>query len=77
LQLYAPEHSGLSSAFDTVEQLPEAQLSQAALQLELQQRPSLQKPLTHSPAPPQLSPLTFLHWPAPSQLLAPLHSGSS
>ena len=39
-----------------------------------QQTPSVQKPLRHSPAPPQEAPLTFTQAPVPLHTSAPLHS---
>ena len=52
-------HSGASVPFLTAVQVPVAQLLHASVQALLQQTPSLQKPLAHSPAAPQTAPLAL------------------
>ncbi len=52
-------HSGASGAFLTSVQVPVAQLLHASVQALLQQTPSLQNPLAHSPAAPQTAPFAF------------------
>src|SRR6185437_5025518 len=60
LQVMGATHSGTSSPLLTVVQVPVAQLWQGLSQALLQQTPSVQKPLAHSPAPAQPEPVPLL-----------------
>jgi hypothetical protein len=77
LQVTPPVHVSLSSAFATVEQVPVEQLMQAPAQLELQQWPSTQRPLAHSPAAAHVCACFLRHVPAVPQVVALVQVSSS
>jgi len=61
LQVLFPPHSGASSMETTNLQVPVGQLLQGSVQAWLQQTPSLQNPVAHSPAEVQDWPGLGLH----------------
>ncbi len=76
-QVSSPVHWGSSSASVTAVQAPVTQVKQGSVQSLSQQAPSAHEPDAHSKAPRQGCPTFFLQAPASSQVLLPLHCGSS